>query len=532
MDVVWNGRGSLLRSVVLMTTTPRHRDQKVSAKRAILSLLVALAVALVVAGSVTSFSSASFTSRTVSAASTVQAASDWTPPTVAMQSPGATVRGTITLTATASDADSGLREVVIQQRVLGGTSWVTACTFTSGPFSCTVNSTQIASGTYDLRAVATDRADNSATSNVVRTIVDNTAPAVTMTDPGSPLSATRTFTATASDAHSGVAQVVIQHQVNGSSTWTTLCTVAASPYSCSIDTRTLADGTYSFRAVATDVAGNSTTSATVANRVVSNVVSTVTLADPGAYLFGPVTLNATASSTAGVRSVTIQRAPAGSSTWTDICVDTSSPYSCSWNTSGVDDGSYDLRAVLTDNAGRTTNSAIVSTRRVDNSPLTGIDIQTFNGGASGQPDNGDTVVYTFSRAVNLNSIVSGLSSGPVNVQARVRTNSIFSGNSLFDVPGTALGQVDLDDRYHNTLFGSTSTFNSTMTATSTVAADGTPRTVVTVRLGSLTPGSSTPLQTTINTTLTWTPSSAVTDLQGRALSVTSVTESGAADRDF
>ena len=68
-------------------------------------------------------------------------------------------------------------------------------------------------------------------------------------------------------------------------------------------------------AAATDAAGNVTTSAPVTNRVVDNTVSSVTVEDPGAFLTGTVTVQANATSTAGVTSVRIQQAPAGSSTW-------------------------------------------------------------------------------------------------------------------------------------------------------------------------------------------------------------------------
>ena len=53
---------------------------------------------------------------------------------------------------------------------------------------------------------------------------DWTPPTVAMTDPGSPLSGTVTLGATASDARSSVASVVIQRAPDGSGTWTTVCT--------------------------------------------------------------------------------------------------------------------------------------------------------------------------------------------------------------------------------------------------------------------------------------------------------------------
>src|SRR2546423_10112766 len=46
--------------------------------------------------------------------------------------------------------------------------------------------------------------------------------------------------------------------------------------------------------------------------------------------------------------------------------DTTSPYSVSWDTTGLSDGLYDLRVVTTDNVGNTFTSALVTNVRVDN----------------------------------------------------------------------------------------------------------------------------------------------------------------------
>ena len=53
-----------------------------------------------------------------------------------------------------------------------------------------------------------------------------------------------------------------------------MCSDTTVPYSCSLNTTALTDGGYDLRAIATDVAGNATTSATVANRVVDNTAPT------------------------------------------------------------------------------------------------------------------------------------------------------------------------------------------------------------------------------------------------------------------
>jgi len=93
------------------------------------------------------------------------------------------------------------------------------------------------------------------------------------------------------------------------------------------------------------------------------VFPSVTLTDPGTPLRGTVTLDASTAGT--IVSVTIQRSPAGAGTWTDVCTDNSSPYSCSFDTAVPADGLYDLRATANTGSG-TVTSAVVANRRLDN----------------------------------------------------------------------------------------------------------------------------------------------------------------------
>ncbi|MCL8253315.1 Ig-like domain-containing protein [Aeromicrobium fastidiosum] len=443
--------------------------------------------------------------------------------TVVLARPGDILRGNVTTTTTVSDAGSLTPSVRVEYAPAGTTTWTTLCTAASAPYTCSASTTSLANGTYDLRSVAVAGGTTYASATVAGVVVDNLAPSVTMTDPGSPLKGTKTFAASASDAHSGVAKVVVQASTG--SGWSDLCTVSSAPYSCSVDTTTLTNGTYSFRAVATDRAGNSTTSAVVANRVVQNTVSSVTLTAPGAYLKGSVTLNATATSTGTIASVRIQRSVAGAGTWTDICTDTTSPYSCSFATPQVADGTYDLRAVVTDSDGLTTPSAVVTNRVVDNTPGKGVDIQTTNGGTAGRIDAGDTVVFTFSEQMDLSSIYSGWSGSATSGTQRVR-GGLFS-TDVMDISaptGVRLGTVDLNANFA-TIFADA--LSDVSISAATVTVDGVARTVVTVRV--LT---SSGLQATTPANLVWRPSGSVLDLAGNAMSTAAVTESGPLDLDF
>ena len=103
------------------------------------------------------------------------AAPDWTAPDVTIVDPGYAVLGTVTVNATASDGDTAIANVQIQRAPHGSGTWTTICTDNGAPYSCSWNTTLIADGEYDLRAVATDVHNNTKTSSSLMTTVINTA---------------------------------------------------------------------------------------------------------------------------------------------------------------------------------------------------------------------------------------------------------------------------------------------------------------------------------------------------------------------
>ncbi|KGM14219.1 Ig-like domain-containing protein [Cellulomonas bogoriensis] len=501
--------------------------------------LAALAVLGVLVVAVTTHapqeSSAAFTATTTTTAS-VAAAADWTPPTVALTHPGATVTGTVALTATAADAESGIAHVTLERRAVGTTAWTTVCTRTAAPYTCSWDTTTHADGSHDLRARAVDGAGLATTTEPVRTVVDNEAPEVALTDPGSPLTGTFTVTATAHDTGSGLAGIRVQAAPSGTATWTDMCGGTTSPLTCAADATTLPAGSYDLRAVAVDAAGNTNTSAVVLDRQVVANVSTITLQDPGPTLRGTVNLVADASSTAGVTSVTLQVAPTGSSTWTDVCTLPRAPYQCDLDTRVVPDGTYDLRAVLLDATGTRTTSPTRSGVRVVNTPLQAHDIQAVNGpGVAGQVDAGDVITFTYSGVVDLATVTPGWNGQPLAVTTRLRSGGLVgngNSNDVLDVQRAGsvvhLGSVDLNQNYINP--HSTATFAATMTAATAPGPEG-DRTVITVVLGARTSG---PAGRVVNpaATMVWTPSASVTDVFGLPVSPTPATELGPVDTDF
>jgi chitinase len=96
---------------------------------------------------------------------------DTTPPAVSLSSPagGATLSGTVTVSATASDA-GGVASVtfLVDGAAVGGAD-------TSAPYSVSWNTTTVGNGSHSLAARAVDAAGNSATSAAVSVNVNNAA---------------------------------------------------------------------------------------------------------------------------------------------------------------------------------------------------------------------------------------------------------------------------------------------------------------------------------------------------------------------
>ena len=196
--------------------------------------------------------------------------SDTTPPSVNITSPsnGATVSGTVTIAASATD-NVGVTKVefYINNNKVGED--------TSSPYEYSWNTTGYSNGTYSLKAIAYDAAGNSAVDNDTSVTVSNsssgdtTPPSVNITSPsnGATVSGTVTIAASASD-NVGVTKVefYINNNKVGEDT--------SSPYEYSWNTTGYSNGTYSLKAIAYDAAGNSAvdndTSVTVSNSQASN----------------------------------------------------------------------------------------------------------------------------------------------------------------------------------------------------------------------------------------------------------------------
>lgn len=188
---------------------------------------------------------------------------DTTPPTVSASESGSS--GSITLSANATD-NVGVTKV---EFYIDG---ALTATDTATPYTATVDSTTLANGSHSLVAKAYDAAGNVGTSSTVSFSVSNstggdtTPPTVSAAESGS--SGTISLSATASD---NVGVTKVEFYVDGA----LKATDTATPYTASLDSTTLANGSHSLVAKAYDAAGNVGTSSTVSFSV-SNSGGTAT----------------------------------------------------------------------------------------------------------------------------------------------------------------------------------------------------------------------------------------------------------------
>jgi hypothetical protein len=411
-------------------------------------------------------------------------------------------------------------------RVNGTSAWSDACTSATAPFSCTGDTAGVPDGLYDVRAIATDGAAFTTTSATATTRVDNTAPSsASLTNPATNLSGTVNLSATGADAGSGIASVQFQSAPAGTSTWTTFCTDTTSSYTCAWDTTTMTDAVYDLRVVVTDNAGNTLSSSARTSKRVDNDGPTLTFTNPGTLLRGTVALTATATDPAGVTSVTFQYKPSTSGSWTSCAADTSSPYSCSVNTTGLTSGqNYDFRATSVDTLGHSSTSATY-TAKIDNTGPTGTGVQAVNGPGAATPgkiDAGDTVTFTYSEAMAPASIQSGWDGSAVAVTVRVTNSGSNDLLTVYNAGETA--RLNLTNSTGLQLKANRVSGTAKWAATMVMSGNS-----VIITLGSTT--STTATTATTTTPMVWTPSASATDLAGNACATTAVTESGT-DVDF
>src|SRR5215472_6372161 len=283
-----------------------------------------------------------------------------------------------------------------------------------------------------------------------------TPPTVQISSPlaGATLSGIANITATASDS---VAVTGVQFKVDGANVGPNLSTP---PYIYALNTNSIANGSHSLTAVATDEAGNTASSPAipflVSNTVASPVVS-ISVPANGSTVSGTVTVTASATSSIGVASVQLQLdgANVGSAV-------TAAPYSYAWDTTKSGNGSHTLKAVAKDTAGNSTTRG-VDTVTVSNTvapPVVSISA----------PANGSTVSGTVTVTASATSSI-----GVASVQLQLDGANVGSAVTVapysyaWDTTKSGNGSHTLKAVAKDTAGNSTTSGVDTVTVSNTVA---------------------------------------------------------------
>lgn len=293
---------------------------------------------------------------------TITVANDVTPPTVSVSAPlnNATVEGSVNVNANANDD-----RAVTKVEFYVGTTLVN--TDSTPPYSFNWNTLPLNNGSYTLTAKAYDNASpaHSATSAAVNVIVSNdvTSPVVSITSPLNNATINEGSVNVTANASDDRTVTKVELYVDG----TLKSTDSAPPYIFSWDAKA---GDHSLTAKAYDAAGHVTTSPAISVHVntpdTTAPVVSLTAPTSGAEISGPaVTISANATDNVGVASVEFMIDGETKAS------DSTSPYSFSWDSNSLADGTHTITAKAYDAArNSTTSSAINVTIKNDIPPKT------------------------------------------------------------------------------------------------------------------------------------------------------------------
>ncbi len=339
-------------------------------------------------------------------------------------------RQSVSVTTNSADTGgSGLQSVTFQYSPLNANTWTTIAT---GPgLTQSWNTALVADGPYDLRAITQDNAGNSVTSAIVTMKVDNTAPALGVSNTAGTAgtngwfttgNVTVTWPTQPTDAYSGIASTT------GCGTTTISTDTTGTTVTCQ----------------ATDSAGNTSSASTLVKRDAA-IPTAATLNSVGSPINdGKVLTGTGADATSGIGSITYLYCPGTSCTPSPSNTigssSTGSTYPVTW--SGMPaDGSYQVLARVYDNAGNYRDSTKQSITIDNTAPgMTGMLMQDTN-------NNGkvDRVVVTLDETLasstatapwTLTNVPSGGSLASVATSGTTATLTLNEGSGAKD---TAVG---------------------------------------------------------------------------------------------
>jgi hypothetical protein len=316
----------------------------------------------------------------------------------------------------------------------------------------------LADGAYLYRAVVTDAAGNSAASNSIAVTIDNTAPAaaaITLTgytDSGASASDFISTDATFNLSLSGqeaAADVAYSRSADGGATWTATTSAQTG----------LADGQYQFRADVTDAAGNAATT----NAFTVTVDTAIT---PGTLTLANFTDTGTSASDFLTQDTTFDLSLAGSEAGASILYQVSANAGASWTATtsaqtGLLDGAYLYRAVVTDAAGNSAASNSIAVTVDNTAPAAGAITLT------GYTDSGTSASDFISTDATFNLSLSGQEAAAGVGYSR----SADGGATWTATTSTQTGLADGQYQFHAVVTDAAGNVATTNAFTVTVAAN-------------------------------------------------------------
>jgi hypothetical protein len=361
--------------------------------------------------------------------------------------PGAQVSGTVTVTATASDA-YGVTRMALR---IDGTTVLDRSAVTS--LSHAWNTTPVAVGSHELSVTAWDAAGNSATATRSVTVRDAVAPVVSITSPvaNGHVSGTVTIDASATDAV-GVTRMVLA--VDGQ---TRVTQTGAAPIRWTWSTVGLAAGAHTIAVSAYDAAWNTSTR-TISVTVDDVLAPTLGITSPAAnaQVTGTVTVAATAADAVGVSRMTLAIDGTVVADRTGVTT-----LSHAWNTGALAErSSHALRFTAWDAAGNRTIANRTVTIRDVRGPV--VSFTAPAAGPLGTP--AADVSVSASDGSGVNRLVLSLDGAPVAQRTGAGTLGWH-----WDASGLALGSVHTLSAVAADLAGNTTTQTLSVTIADAIA---------------------------------------------------------------
>ncbi|WP_045729408.1 Ig-like domain-containing protein [Pseudarthrobacter chlorophenolicus] len=409
----------------------------------------------------------------------------------------------ITLTA----ADAG---------VVHSAAPVTATADGSGNWSATLNLGSLDQGTVTYSATATDAAGNVSAARTASSVKDTVAPAAAQSlgVPAYVNIATASSVRISGTAETGATVKVSATSPGSAQPATGTATASDGTWSANLNLASLKDGTVTYTVTVTDSAGNTSAAATVTNAK-DTVAPAVTITAP-LFASGSSKVNGTVE--AGIAVTVTVRDSAVKSVMSQV-----TPSGTAWSTtvdiSSLADGTLTYTASATDAAGNNTTATASGTTTKDTVPPTLTGITGTNGNKAGL-DRGDLLAISFSEAMDPAKFCPGWNGGSLTGTITLSNGANTANDAVSftssSCTGLDLGTVLLGADY----VGSTAvTFSGNGNNVSTLSWDSSGK-VLTLRFGVASGNVANPTQGSPSYSP---PLSGLTDLAGNPLGTSNPT---------